>query len=188
MWNIHILYIKFICMCKARWIDLKTWLDLVMRVRDKTWSKHHSHAVRAAAPLSSIMHLSLSTLSTSLYHVPHVIMGRALWGRASDSQVLLGSKEGAPGYRTECDMWAVGVIAYSLLCCQVHIHQGQSACACACVRLCACMSSIQPCACMSSVQRWTLVCVFNLSIRLFVCRVLNQVPILNRMSSIESGS
>lgn len=33
-------------------------------------------------------------------------------------EVLAGSAPGAPGYRLECDMWAVGVIAYSLLCCQ----------------------------------------------------------------------
>jgi tRNA A-37 threonylcarbamoyl transferase component Bud32 len=33
-------------------------------------------------------------------------------------EVLAGSSAGAPGYRLECDMWACGVIAYSLLCCQ----------------------------------------------------------------------
>jgi serine/threonine protein kinase len=33
-------------------------------------------------------------------------------------EVLAGSAKDAPGYRMECDMWALGVIAYSLLCCQ----------------------------------------------------------------------
>mmetsp|Transcript_45286 Transcript_45286/g.107386 ORF Transcript_45286/g.107386 Transcript_45286/m.107386 type:complete len:486 (-) Transcript_45286:107-1564(-) len=33
-------------------------------------------------------------------------------------ELLAGSKPGAPGYRLEADMWAVGVVAYSLLFCQ----------------------------------------------------------------------
>jgi len=33
-------------------------------------------------------------------------------------EVLAGSAKDAPGYRHECDIWAVGVMAYSLLCCQ----------------------------------------------------------------------
>ena len=34
-------------------------------------------------------------------------------------EILDGNSEGSVGYRLECDVWAVGVIAYSLLCCQV---------------------------------------------------------------------
>ena len=33
-------------------------------------------------------------------------------------EILAGSSKDSPGYRLECDVWAVGVIAYSLLCCQ----------------------------------------------------------------------
>lgn len=33
-------------------------------------------------------------------------------------EILDGNSEGSVGYRLECDVWAVGVIAYSLLCCQ----------------------------------------------------------------------
>ena len=56
--------------------------------------------------------MSVHTLSHSLfdthtrpsphYAAPEVIM----------------AKESGTGYRFECDMWAVGVICYTLLCCQ----------------------------------------------------------------------